>query len=290
MKRPQLLYLLCLATLCGSLLARDAVAKRSAKNRSQPAQAPAKIQSAASPDNDGGARVVRYGDKDVLRLKTKVHFTTLIVLPKDERILDFTCGDRDLWVVNGAENLAYVKPAKVGAQTNLNLVTASGNIYSFVLTEISEAQAQAPDLKVFVEPKEESTIAAMNAAPRFVSTQVADDFRQQVAVAQEETRQVKQATQVVIDSGIMKFLGNMRFPYRYEAGRKPFFVRAMYHDDKATYIQARPEETPALYEIQDGKPNLVNFEYRNGVYVVGKILDRGYLAIGKQKLSFTREE
>jgi hypothetical protein len=82
----------------------------------------------------------------------------------------------------------------------------------------------------------------------------------------------------------------LRFPYRFEAGRKPFYVRAMYHDEKFTYIQARPEETPVLYEIADRKPNLVNFEYANGVYVIHKILDRGYLAIGKEKLNFTREE
>jgi type IV secretion system protein VirB9 len=64
----------------------------------------------------------------------------------------------------------------------------------------------------------------------------------------------------------------------------------MYNDDKFTYIQARPEETPVLYEVEDGKPNLVNFEYKNGVYVVQKILDRGYFAIGKEKLTFAREQ
>jgi len=57
-----------------------------------------------------------------------------------------------------------------------------------------------------------------------------------------------------------------------------------------TYIQARPEETPTLYETKDGQPNLVNFDYKDGVYVVGKILDRGYLVIGKQKWGFLREE
>jgi len=288
MKRNQVLYLLCLASLCGSLLAREAVAKRSTKTRTQPGQT--RVTSASAPSESEGARVLRYGDKDVLRLRTKVHFTTLIVLPKEERILDFTCGDKDLWVVNGVENLAYIKPAKSGAQTNLNLVTASGNIYSFVLTEVSDLAHETPDLKVFIEPKDQSTITAVNAPPRFVSAQAVDDYRQQVSIAQEETRQVKQATQAAVDSGITRFLANMRFPYRFEAGRKPFFVRAMYHDDRATYIQARPEETPALYEISDGKPNLINFEYRNGVYVVSKILDRGYLAIGKHKLSFTREE
>ena len=105
-----------------------------------------------------------------------------------------------------------------------------------------------------------------------------------------EARLTKQAAQTSIDSGISKFIANVRFPYRFEAGKKPFLVRAMYHDDKFTYIQARPEETPTLYEIKDKKPNVVNFEYKNGVYVVEKILDRGYLAIGKQKLGFAREE
>ena len=64
----------------------------------------------------------------------------------------------------------------------------------------------------------------------------------------------------------------------------------MYHDDKFTYIQADPQEAPALYEIKDGKPNLINFELKDGVYTVAKILDNGYLAIGKKKFNFVREE
>ena len=43
-----------------------------------------------------------------------------------------------------------------------------------------------------------------------------------------------------------------------------------------------------MYEIKDGKPNLVNFELRNGVYVVSKILDSGYLVVGKKRLNFER--
>ncbi len=236
------------------------------------------------------ARTVHYGDRDVIRLRTKIRYTTLIVLPKNEQILDFTCGDKDFWVVNGNANFAYVKPAKAGIQTNLNLITASGNIYSFVLSEVSEISEASPDLKVYVEPKDESMISAADASPRFVPVQVAENYRQQVALANQEKKRVEDASQSEIDRGITRFIGNMRFPYRFEAGKKPFFVRAMYNDDKFTYIQARPEETPALYEIQDGKPNLVNFEYRNGVYIVEKILERGYLVIGKQKLAFIREE
>jgi len=67
-------------------------------------------------------------------------------------------------------------------------------------------------------------------------------------------------------------------------------VKAIYHDSKFTYIKAEPEETPTLYEIRDGKPNLVNFEYKDGVYIAEKVIDRGYLAIGKSRLLFVRKE
>jgi len=242
------------------------------------------------PDIAPRAKVVEYDDKDVVRLNTKLRYTTLIVLPKNERVLDITCGDKEFWVVNGTENFAYVKPAKAGAQTNLNVITASGNIYSFVLREVSESREIAPDLKVFVQATNEAALQATNAPPKFVSTLVIDDYKQQVEIAKEETRRVKDSAQASIDKGISQFVSNVRFPYRFDAGKKPFFVRAMYTDDKFTFINARPEETPTLYEIKDGKPNLVNFQYKNGVYVAEKILDQGYLAIGKEKLSFKRKD
>jgi type IV secretory pathway VirB9-like protein len=269
-----------------SLAAGQSAAKPSPKHSEAPKSAPA----TEVPDIQPQTKVVQYGEKDVIRLKTKLRYTTMIVLPKNEQILDFTCGDKEFWVVNGEANFAYIKPAKPGAQTNLNLITASGNIYSFALAEVSEIPDAAPDLKVFIEPKDESMISAASVSPKFVSAQALEDYRQQVAMAKEETRQTKQAAQNEIDREVSRFVSNVRFPYRFEAGKKPFYVRAMYNDDKFTYIQARPEETPALYEVKDGKPNLVDFSYKNGVYVITKILDEGYLAIGKQKLAFKRQD
>jgi hypothetical protein len=43
--------------------------------------------------------------------------------------------------------MAHVKPAKEGSSTNLNLVTGSGAVYSFLLTEKAGG---TPDLKVYV--------------------------------------------------------------------------------------------------------------------------------------------
>ncbi|PWT96943.1 MAG: hypothetical protein C5B51_32295 [Terriglobia bacterium] len=236
------------------------------------------------------ARVVSYGASDVIAVKAKIRYTTLIVLPKTEQILDFTIGDKEFWIVNGNQNFAYVKPAKAGARTNLNLVTASGNIYSFVLSEISELPKAEPDLKIFVDLKDDGMVSASRSGPKFIAAEELDTYKEQLEKAKDEARQAKENTKAAIDKGISQYVSNMRFPYRFEAGKKPFFVRAMYHDDHSTYIQARPEETPTLYEIKDGQPNLINFDYKDGVYVVDKILDRGYLVIGKQKLAFTKED
>lgn len=242
------------------------------------------------PPEPQAATFITYGERDVVPVKTRLRYTTLIVLPSSERILDVTCGDKEFWAVNSTENMAFVKPAKSGSETNLNLIAASGNIYSFVLQEISDKAGAQPDLKVFVELREGTMSRTAQETPTFVSAKEIDGYRQQLEAAHTEVARTKAAAQAEVDAGISTFIKNVRFPYHFEAGKKPFNVRAMYHDDKFTYIQARPEEAPALYEIKDGKPSLVNFDYENGVYVARKILYRGYLAIGKQKLEFNSEE
>ena len=240
------------------------------------------------------AKVVSYGERDVIAVKAKVRFTTLIVLPKQEQILDFTCGDKEFWIVNGSQNFAYVKPAKAGSRTNLNLITASGNVYSFVLSEVTNETDSEPDLKIFVELKDESMLSAANGQPRFVSAQQVEDYRRQVEIAKAEARDAKQAAQTAIERETGEFRAeypaNLKFPYRVETAKRPFNVTAIFNDGKFTYIQAHPDEPPALYELKDGKPDLVQFDFHNGTYVVAKVLDSGYLAIGKQKLSFIRLE
>jgi len=73
-----------------------------------------------------------------------------------------------------------------------------------------------------------------------------------------------------------------------KAAREPFLVSVIYHDDSFTYIKCDAREKPALYEIKDGKPNLIPFQLENGVYIAPKIIDSGYLAVGKKKLPFAR--
>src|SRR5437879_3936684 len=152
MKKSTLSVFLAPLLLCGSLAAADAAVNHSPRVQ-PPHPETAKAVVPDAPEVEPSAKVVQYGDKDVVKVKAKVRYTTLIVLPKNEQILDFTCGDKEYWVVNGTQNFAYIKPAKAGAETNLNLITASGTIYSFVLVEVSARARAEPDLKVSVEPQ-----------------------------------------------------------------------------------------------------------------------------------------
>ena len=76
-----------------------------------------------------------------------------------------------------------------------------------------------------------------------------------------------EAARSALENGLTTFrttypLG-LQFPYRFKANEKPFFVAAIYTDGTFTYIKSDAQELPALYEVRDGTPNLVNFEYKN---------------------------
>src|SRR5256884_7504581 len=102
---------------------------------------------------------VKYSQQDIVSIRAKIRFSTLIVLPPNEDILDFATGDKEFWIINGVHNLCYVHPAKAGIRSDLHLVTSTGRVYSFLLTEVSNDPSREPDLKLFVEPKEESAVA-----------------------------------------------------------------------------------------------------------------------------------
>ena len=242
------------------------------------------------------ARVVKYGQDDIVTVHAKLRYSTLIVLPESEEILDFTTGDKDFWIINGAHNLCYIHPAQAGIRSNLNLITASGRVYSFLLEEISNEPNVEPDLKIFIEPKEQSGVGMDAFARNFVPASEVDAYqRENQGVRNQAAAQVK-AAEVGAQQQIEKFRSEYptRLQFDYELDRKamrePFLVSAIFHDDRFTYIKCAASEKPAIYEVKDGKPNLINFDLDNGMYIVPKVMDAGYLAIGKKKASFTRHQ
>jgi type IV secretion system protein VirB9 len=161
----------------------------------------------------------------------------------------------------------------------MDLITAAGNIYTFYCVSADTAQ---PDLKVFIEPSEEKLLSAASGAPRLLPASEVDQFQQaaqlEVKAAEEQSNRFR------ADYAVHA----LKFDYRFKKNKKPFKLKAIYHDDKFTYIHCSAREKPAFYEIKDGQPTLVNFTLEDGVYVIDHVVDKGYLAIGKHKTSFER--
>ena len=240
------------------------------------------------------ARVVKYSKEDIVPVRAKLRFSTLIVLPEDEEILDFTTGDKEFWIINGAHNLCYVHPAQAGIRSNLNLITASGHVYSFLLVEVTSEPGTEPDLKIFIEPKETSGFAAKTGLAGYVTAGEAEAYKKELAALRTQTAEEIHAAEVRAADDVNRFRADyaakLVFDYAFDAkgAKAPFLVSAIYHDDRFTYIRSAAREKPALYEMKDGKPNLISFQLENGVYIAPKIIDSGYLVIGGKKLSFAR--
>jgi len=229
----------------------------------------------------GGVREVSATERGVIPLQTRLRYTTMVVLPEGDEILDVLCGDRDFWVISATQNIAHVKPAKAGAETNLNLVTSSGAIYSFMLTE----KSSPPDIKVYVQSDERVTTGK----PKYYSAAQVQTLEAQIeelrAAAGDEARRLDEA----VAAYRQEYPARLQFPYGSPKYEKPFLVRSMWHDGEFTYVKTDATELPALYEMKDGKPSIVNFQVRQGTYVVPKVLDRGYLALGNQRFSFEQQ-
>ncbi len=244
---------------------------------------------------DPASKVVQVGERDIVQLHTKLRHTTVIVLPKEEKILDYVCGDKEFWVINGAANFAYVHPSKQGAQTNLNLITESGNVYSFLLTE-----GDLADLKVFVELKDTGMITALGKA-RFVSVDDVHVYEKRALAAERQAVKEREAAEVRIiqaqaaaEQKVQQYKAEypktIRSLYTVERDKSPFNVQMMWTDGFSTFVNANPLELFVVYELKDGKPNLIEFKpvaTKDGFqYRTDKVLGNGYFKIGKQESKF----
>src|SRR5580704_7863218 len=210
------------------------------------------------------ARTVQYHSQDIDPIRAKVKYTTLIELPMTEKIMEAATGDKEFWIVDVVGNFCFVHPAKQGISSNLNLITDKGNIYSFTLQDIS-ALSTTPDLKVIVEPAAQL-----------------EQSRQQLAALQSHVEQA-------VDEYKSAYPTRLKFDYAYKANEAPFDIQSIYHDDRFTYIKTNAPEKFSVYEMKDGKPNLVTYDLREGTYIIPKIMDSGYVELGKKRMEFTRK-
>jgi type IV secretory pathway VirB9-like protein len=239
------------------------------------------LSSTVAMAQDLSARTVQYHSQDIVPIRAKVKYTTLIELPPTEKIMEAATGDKDFWIVDVVGNFCFVHPAKQDISSNLNLITDKGNIYSFTLQDIS-ASSDGPDLKVIVEPADRSAIVAASGPAQFVPAAQLDQSQQALAAVQSHIAQA-------VDEYKSAYPLQLKFDYLFKANEAPFDIQSIYHDDKFTYIRTNAPEKFSVYEMRDGKPNLVNYELRDNTYIVPKVMDSGYVELGKKRMDFTRK-
>ena len=144
------------------------------------------------------------------------------------------------------------------------------------------ASTDAPDLKVLIEPADHSAIVAAGGPPQFVPAAQLERTKEQLAALQSHVEQA-------VDEYKSAYQVQLKFDYTYKANEAPFDIQSIYHDDKFTYIKTNAPEKFSIYEMKDGKPDLVTYDLRDGTYVIPKVMDSGYVELGKKRMDFTRK-
>ena len=125
-------------------------------------------------------------------------------------------------------------------------------------------------------------MVAANGPPQFVP-----------AAQLEQSQQALAAVQAHITDAVDEYKSayplSLKFDYSFHANEEPFDIEAIYHDDKFTYIKTSAPEKFSIYEMRDGKPNLVSYQLENGTYVIPKVMDSGYVELGKKRMDFSRK-
>lgn len=194
------------------------------------------------------------------------------------------CGDKGYWnIEDNGRNLIFIKPlgTEPGRDTNLYVTTASGNVYGFLLREVSNDKKTRADIRISVQQGDQDSIVAMKARPKFVPAQQVAELEKQLADLQKQAEKPK----VVVKPAVVH-----DYVWQHNRAADKFGIQSIAHDNRFTYLKLDTQDAPSLYESLDGKDTLVQYTLSNGVYTVPKILDAGYLRIGRSKVEFHREK
>jgi type IV secretion system protein VirB9 len=218
--------------------------------------------------------------------------STLIVLPQEEKVASVFAGDTVAWVYDGghvASRFISVKPKVANGSTDIHIVSDHGNEYTLQLTEISGDSDTHFDSKIFLTPGDQAAKDRLGQLPVFVPATELDKVKQEAATAKAAQAAELKAEQTKAEQARSEYPGSLHFDFAWDERKgKELGLLQIWRDDRFTYLRGQFQETPALYELKDGKGSIINFDFNGGLYTVPKQLEIGYLAIGKQKLDFHR--
>jgi type IV secretory pathway VirB9-like protein len=233
-------------------------------------------------------------------IRTLLNESTLLELPAEEKVATIFGGNTDDWIFNAghvASRFISVKPKAAAAKssTNVHIISDHGNDYTLELKEVSADQAGGFDATVFLVQADKDAQKKMAEAPVFVPAAEVQEKEDQLEREVAQAKGAEAAEKKMAESAQEKYQSTypsaLNFDYSWDHSKaKALGVRQIWDDGKFTYIQGKFEEPPVVYELKDKKGSLINFQFENGLYTVPKLLENGYVAIGKSKVEFHRQE
>jgi type IV secretion system protein VirB9 len=233
-------------------------------------------------------------EHDVIPIQAALRFETAVVFPSGSSILeisggDFACDPKSMppWLICGkGTGILHVKPTGRAAQTDANVLVklkdGQEKFYTFSLVRVKEGRI-AP--KIFVEPEDQPKPAEPVCDPQPLQDAIRK-WKEASAKADSKSIELNAAERELAQKvDPATFVSDYRFKH---AGQPPFNVTAIYRSDKFTFIKCTAQEKPAVYDLKDGKANLVPYSFRDGLYTIDTVIQKGYLQIGKKKLEFQR--
>ena len=218
--------------------------------------------------------------------------STLVALPPEEKVATVFGGDTVNWLFDGGHvpsRFLSIKPKVANATTDIHIISDHGNEYTLQLREVSGDQDPHFDANVFIEPGDKAAKDRLAELPVFVPASDLDKVKKDAAEAKAAEAGERKAEEARNEQYRSQYPGTLHFDYTWDQTKgKALGLQQIWRDDKFTYLRGQFQETPALYELKDKKPSLINFDFNDGLYTIPKELENGYLAIGKQKVEFHR--
>lgn len=221
--------------------------------------------------------------------------STLIELPVEEKVATVFGGDTVSWVIDAghvASRYISIKPKVANSATDLHIVSDHGNEYTLELREVSSDKDNPHfDSKVYIsssDPKDAENIAK---APVFIPAAEVEVKEAQLRKEADDAKRAAEADRKTLAAAAESFRatypGTLRFDFTWDQKKgSTLGIQQIWRDDKFTYLRGQFQETPALYELKDGKGSLINYDFANGLFTIPKIVEEGYLSIGKQRVNF----
>ena len=221
--------------------------------------------------------------------------STLIELPAEEKVATVFGGDTVSWVIDAghvASRYISIKPKVADSSTDLHIVSDHGNEYTLELREVSSDKDNPHfDSKVYISSSDEKAAENIAKAPVFIPAAEVEtkeaQLRKEADDAKKSAEADHRALAAATESFKASYPGTLRFDFTWDRKKgSALGIQQIWHDDKFTYLRGQFQETPALYELKDSKGSLINYDFANGLFTIPKIVEQGYLSIGKQRVDF----